>query len=230
MTFKNTALAACLVSLAPLVGGCTVVGSAAGAQQDIVDRSTLALQEILNSTQSTDVVDSLRSARAVIICPQVFKAGFVIGGSGGNCVLMARAAAGSWSDPAFYSIGSGSFGAQVGIQDAEVMIMIMNDRALNAVMQNRFKIGGDASLAFATVGAGVGGATTTAMRADIVTFSRTRGLYAGVSIEGSVLSPDTDSDVAYYGQPYNAPQIVVQMMANNPGANPLRATLSRYGG
>ena len=230
MTFKNMVLAACLVSLAPLVGGCAMGGPGSGAQQDIVDRSTLALKEILNSTQSKDVVDTLRSARAVMICPQVFKAGFVIGGSGGNCVLMARAAGGSWSDPAFYTIGSGSFGAQAGIQDAEVMIMIMTDRALDAVMQNHFKIGGDASLAFATVGAGVGGATTTALRADIVTFSRTRGLYAGVSIEGSVLSPDTDSDVAYYGQPYNGPQIVVQMMANNAGANPLRATLSQYGG
>jgi lipid-binding SYLF domain-containing protein len=230
MTFRNTVLAAFLLSGGALLGGCTTYGQVSGAQQDVVDRSTLALQEILNSTQSKDVVDSLRSARAVIICPQVFKAGFVIGGSGGNCVLMARAAGGSWSDPAFFAIGSGSFGAQVGIQDAEVMIMIMNDRALSAVMQNHFKIGGDASLAFATVGAGVGGATTTAMRADIVTFSRTRGLYAGVSIEGSVLSPDTDADVAYYGQPYNAPQIVVQMMANNPGANPLRATLSQYGG
>ncbi|MBW4022609.1 MAG: lipid-binding SYLF domain-containing protein [Proteobacteria bacterium] len=230
MPFRNTVFAACLVSLAPLLASCTSGGPGSGAQQDIVDRSTLALQEILNSTQSRDVVDTLRSARAVIICPQVFKAGFVIGGSGGNCVLMARAAGGSWSDPAFYKIGSGSFGAQVGIQDAEVMIMIMNDRALNAVMQNHFKIGGDASLAFASVGAGVGGATTTALRADIVSFSRTRGLYAGVSIEGSVLSPDTESDTAYYGQPYNAPQIVVQMMANNPGANPLRATLSRYGG
>jgi lipid-binding SYLF domain-containing protein len=230
MTFRNTVLAAGLIAFGAVLGGCTTYGQVSGAQQDVVDRSTLALQEILNSTQSKDVVDTLRSARAVIICPQVFKAGFVIGGSGGNCVLMARAAAGSWSDPAFYTIGSGSFGAQVGIQDAEVMIMIMNDRALGAVMQNHFKIGGDASLAFATVGAGVGGATTTAMRADIVTFSRTRGLYAGVSIEGSVLSPDTDADVAYYGQPYNAPQIVVQMMANNPGANPLRATLSQYGG
>ena len=230
MTFKNTVLAASLVALAPIASGCTMGGPGSGAQQDVVDRSTLALQEILNSTQSRDVVDSLRSARAVMICPQVFKAGFVIGGSGGNCVLMARAAAGSWSDPAFYTIGSGSFGAQAGIQDAEVMIMIMTDRALDAVMQNHFKIGGDASLAFATVGAGVGGATTTAFRADIVTFSRTRGLYAGVSIEGSVLSPDTDSNVAYYGQPFNAPQIVVRMMANNAGANPLRATLSQYGG
>jgi lipid-binding SYLF domain-containing protein len=230
MTFRNTVLAAGMMGFATVIGGCTTYGQTSGAQQDVVDRSTLALQEILNSTQSTDVVDTLRSARAVIICPQVFKAAVILGGSGGDCVLLARAAAGSWSDPAFYTIGSGSLGAQLGIQDAEVMIMVMNDRALGAVMSNHFKIGGDASLAFATVGAGVGGATTTALRADIVTFSRTRGLFAGVSIEGSVLSPDTDSDVAYYGQPFNAPQIVVQMMANNPGANPLRATLSQYGG
>lgn len=230
MKLTTIAIAACLTAVAPLLSACGTSGQGPAAQQDIVDRSTLALQEILNSTQSSSVVDTLRSSRAVIICPQVFKAGFLFGGAGGNCVLMARAAGGSWSDPAFYSIGSGSFGAQIGIQDAEVMIMIMNDRALGAVMRNRFKIGGDASLAFATVGAGVGGATTTHMRADIVTFARTRGLYAGVSIEGSVLSPDTDSNQSYYGQPYNAPQIVVQMMANNPGANPLRATLSQYGG
>lgn len=229
MRFRNTAIGACMLALAPLVSACAT-GTGPQAQQDIVDRSTLALQEILNSTQSSSAVDTLRSARAVILCPQVFKAGFIFGGSGGSCVLIARAAGGSWSDPAFYSIGSGSFGAQIGIQDAEVMIMIMNDHALGAVMRNHFKLGGDASLAFATVGAGVGGATTTAMRADIVSFARTRGLFAGVSIEGSVLSPDTASNQAYYGQPYNTPQIVVQMYANNPGADPLRATLSRYGG
>jgi lipid-binding SYLF domain-containing protein len=230
MKLRTTAFAACLMAMSPLLSACAVSGQGPAAQQDVVDRSTLALQELVNSSQSSSLVETLRSARAVLLCPQTFKAGFIFGGSGGNCVLMARAAGGSWSDPAFYTIGSGSFGAQIGIQDAEVMILIMNDRALGAVMRNRFKLGGDASLAFATVGAGVGGATTTHMRADIVTFARTRGLFAGVSIEGSVLSPDAPSNQAYYGQPYSAPQVVVQMMANNPGANPLRATLSQYGG
>jgi lipid-binding SYLF domain-containing protein len=145
-------------------------------------------------------------------------------------VLMGRAAAGSWSDPAFYSLGSGSFGAQIGVQDAELMIMIMNDRALKAVMDNRFKLGGDASFSAATIGAGVGGATTTAMRADIVTFAKTRGLYAGASIEGSVLSTDAKGNAAYYGKPYTAAEVAVQMLANNPGANPLRKVLSTYGG
>jgi lipid-binding SYLF domain-containing protein len=229
MRVKDWAFGACLLALTPVVSACAT-DTGPLAQQDIVDRSTLALQEILNSTQSSSVIDTLRSARAVIICPQVFKAGFFFGGSGGSCVLVARAAGGSWSDPAFYSIGTGSFGAQIGIQDAEVLIMIMNNHALDAVMRNRFKIGGDASLAFATVGAGIGGGTTSALRADIVTFARTRGLFAGVSIEGSVLSPNTTSNRAYYGQPYSTPQIAVQMLANNPAADPLRATLSRYGG
>lgn len=229
MRFRKTVIGACLLALAPLMSACAT-GTGPQAQQEIVDRSTLALQDVLNSTQSSSVIDTLRSARAVILCPQMFKAGFVFGGSGGNCVLLARAAGGSWSDPAFYSMGSGSFGAQIGVQSAEVLVMIMNDRALGAVLRNHFKIGGDASIAVATVGAGVGGATTTHMRADIVTFSRTSGLYAGASLEGSVLSPDTASNQAYYGQPFNAQQITVQMLANNPGADPLRSSLSRYGG
>ncbi|GAB0112878.1 lipid-binding SYLF domain-containing protein [Acidisoma sp. C75] len=229
MRVRHLAFGALLAAMAPLMSACAT-GSGPQAQQEIVDRSTLALQDIINSTQSSSVIDSLRSARAVVICPQVFKAGFILGGSGGSCVLVARAAGGSWSDPAFYSIGSGSLGAQIGIQDAELVIMIMNERALNAVMRNHFKFGGDASLAFATVGAGIGGGTTTALRADFVTFARTRGLFAGVSLEGSLLSSDSTSDLSYYGQAFNTPQIVVQMMANNPAADPLRATLSRYGG
>jgi SH3 domain-containing YSC84-like protein 1 len=230
-SFWQSLLGLSLTVLLPL----GVVGCAQGVvnttrQQDLVDRSTLALQEMLGGSQSKDLVGTLRSARAVIICPQVFKAGVVIGGSGGSCVLMGRAAAGSWSDPAFYSLGSGSFGPQIGVQDAELMIMIMNDRALTAVMNDRFKLGGDASFSAASIGAGVGGATTTAMRADIVTFAKTRGLYAGASIEGSVLSSDPKGNAAYYGKPYTAPEVAVQMLANNPGANPLRQTLSTYGG
>ncbi|GAB0119641.1 lipid-binding SYLF domain-containing protein [Acidisoma sp. 7E03] len=229
MRLRNMLIGAALLAVAPLMSGCAT-GSGPQAQQEIVDRSTLALQDVLNSTQSSSVIDTLRSARAVILCPQMFKAGFLIGGSGGNCVLIARAAGGSWSDPAFYSMGSGSFGAQIGVQSAELVVMIMNDRALGAVLRNHFKFGGDASLAVATVGAGIGGGTTTHLRADFVTFARTSGLFAGVSLEGSVLSPDTSSNQAYYGQPFNAQQITVQMLANNPGADPLRATLSRYGG
>jgi lipid-binding SYLF domain-containing protein len=200
------------------------------AQQALVDRATLAVQDLMTNSNSADPRSILRSARAVMICPRVFKAGFILGASGGGCVLVARDGSGSWSDPAFYDMGSGSIGLQIGIQDSAIVMMIMTDRGLSAVMDSQFKLGADAGIAIATIGAGVEGATTAALRADIVAFAISRGLFGGVSLQGSLLSTDTADNQAYYGQPLAARQIVVQMQANNPGADPLREMLTRYGG
>ncbi|MDA8049264.1 MAG: lipid-binding SYLF domain-containing protein [Rhodospirillales bacterium] len=216
-----------LLSVLPLVA-CAAPSDQSAAQR-LVDRSTLAVESIMSSSSGPNVANTLKSARAVIICPQIFKAGFIVGGSGGGCVMVGRAAAGSWSAPAFYTIGSGSLGLQAGIQDSSVMMLIMNDKALNAVINSQFKIGADASIAVATLGAGIGGSTTAALHADIVTFAQSRGLFAGVSLDGALLSADAVTDQAYYGKPVGAQQIVVGMQANNPGANPLRAVLARYG-
>ena len=190
--------------------------------QTLVDRATLAVQEMMTQTVSQDPRNTLQRARAVMICPRVFKAGFIIGGSGGDCVLLARAGNGTWSYPAFYGLGSGSVGFQIGIQDSAIVMMIMTGRGLNAVMDSQFKLGGDVSVAVATVGGGVGGATTAAVGADIVVFAESRGLFGGVSVEGSIMTLRSDWDTAYYGQPYSARQIVEQMMAANRGADPLR--------
>lgn len=211
------------------LAACAGPGDQSGAQR-LVDQSTLTVESIMSSSSGPNVASTLKSARAVIICPEVFKAGFILGGSGGGCVLVARAAQGSWSAPAFYTIGSGSFGLQAGIENSSVMIMIMNDKALNAVINSQFKIGADASIAVANFGAGVGGGTTAALNADIVTFAENRGLFAGVSLDGAVLSADPASNQAYYGMPADTRDVVVSMQANNPGANPLRAVLARYGG
>ncbi|HWX50315.1 MAG TPA: lipid-binding SYLF domain-containing protein [Roseomonas sp.] len=204
-------------------------------QQALVDRSTLAMQEMLgaadgpNAAHFNDAVTLLRRARAVMICPRVFRAGFILGGQGGSCVLLARDGAGSWSSPAFYGLGSGSIGFQIGVQDAMVMMVILTDKGLSALMDSQFKIGADASIAVATIGGGIAGATTAAVGADIVTFAKTRGLFAGIALDGSLLSGRSDWNRAYYGQSYGARQIVVDMAAHNPGADPLRAVLMRYG-
>ncbi len=198
-------------------------------QQQLVDRSTLALQDLLGSNDPFNALSVLRRARAVMVCPRVFKAGFFFGGEGGSCILAARDARGSWSYPAFYAIGSGSFGLQIGIQDAQFIMMILTDKGLSAIMDNQFKIGGDASIAVATFGAGVQGDTTAGLGADIVAFTLARGLYGGISLQGSVLAPRTEWNQAYYGQPMGARQIVMQMQASNPGADPLREVLTRYG-
>ena len=198
-------------------------------QQQVVDRATLAAQEMLNDRDGTDAQGVLRRARAVMICPQIFRAGFLLGGQGGSCVLVARDGAGSWSSPAFYGMGGGSIGFQAGVQDAQVMLFIMNDRGLQAIMDSQFKLGADASATFVDMGGGVEGATTAALRADIVGFTRARGLFAGIALGGSLLSTKSDWNQAYYGKPLAAQQIVVQMQASNPAADPLREVLMRYG-
>jgi lipid-binding SYLF domain-containing protein len=164
-----------------------------------------------------------------MICPSIFRMSFLFGGSGGGCVLMSRDANGSWSAPAFYSMGSGSFGLQAGIQDAEIMLFIMTRKGLTAIMDSQFKIGADASIAFATLGAGMEGSTTAALRADIVAVEKAKGLFAGISLQGSMMSSDSVGDRAYYGQPVGPEDIIVAMRVNNPGADPLRAALMRFG-
>ena len=197
--------------------------------QILVDRATLAVQTMMTQQVSQDPRIALTHARAVMICPRVFKAGFFFGGSGGDCVLLARAGNGTWSYPSFYTIGSGSFGLQIGIEDSSLVMMIMTQRGLNAVLDSQFKLGADASIAVATVGGTVGGATTAAVGADIVVFAETRGLFGGISLEGSLMSLLSTWNAAYYGQALSARQVVIQMMGANPGANPLREVLTRFG-
>ena len=199
-------------------------------QQELVDRATLTVQDVLNWHDNDPTERRLLArARGVMICPSIFRMSFLFGGSGGGCVLLSRDANGSWSAPAFYSMGSGSFGLQAGVQDAEVMLFIMTRRGLTAVMDSQFKIGADASLAFATLGVGMEGSTTAALRADIVAVEKARGLFAGIALQGSIMSSDSVGDSAYYGQPVGPQDIVVAMRVNNPGADPLRAALIRYG-
>lgn len=205
------------------------IARAQGEPQMAVDRATLTVQAMMDQRTSQDPQSLLQRARAVMICPRVFKAGFFFGGSGGDCVLLGRAANGTWSYPAFYAIGSGSFGLQIGIEDSSIIMMIMTNRGLNAVLNSHFKFGAGAGIAIATIGAGVQGSTTAAMGADIVAFAQSRGLYGGISLEGSILSSRTGWDQAYYGRPYSSRQIVMQMLGSNPGADPLREVLTRYG-
>ena len=198
-------------------------------EQTLVDRATLSVQELMTQNVSQDPQTMLRRSRAVMICPRVFKAGFFFGGAGGNCVLLARAGNGTWSYPSFYMIASGSFGLQIGVEDSSITMMIMTNRGLNAVMDSQFKLGVGAGLAIATIGAGVQGSTTAAAGADIVAFAQSRGIFGGISLEGSIMSLHSDWNRRYYGQPFSSRQIVMQMLGANPGADPLREVLTRYG-
>jgi lipid-binding SYLF domain-containing protein len=223
---KRLVFAAALIA-APMLAP---VAAYADPPQELVDSSTLSIESMMGGSEGTQAEQVLRQAKAVVICPNIFRGAFIFGGEGGDCVMVARAAAGSWSDPAFYNLGSGSFGLQAGIQNAQVMMMIMTDGGLNALLNSQFKFGADAGLTLATLGAGVNGSMSTALDADIITFSKSQGLYGGISLAGSVLSNDAGAEQNYYGNVMDARQIVVNMNGSNPGANPLRAMLSKYGG
>ena len=220
--FRGIVLAAFLLVTAPAL--------AQQQEQALVDRATLAVQEVMTAgDRPQDAQDFLRRSRAVMVCPRIFRAGFIIGGEGGSCVLAGRDGGGSWSSPAFYSMGAGSIGLQAGIQDATVVIMIMNDRALQALLDSQFRLGADASVSFATLGAGIQGGTTTAAGADIVAVAKSRGLFAGMTLQGSVMTYLSDYVRNYYGRDVSARQIVIGMEVHNPGSDPLRAMLMRYG-
>ncbi len=198
-------------------------------QQTLVDRATLSVQEMLGDPDGNDARNLLRRAKGVIVCPRIFKAGFILGAEGGSCVMSGRVGQG-WSNPAFYGFGSGSVGFQIGIQDAQIIFIVLTDKGLQALLDSQFKIGADASVAVATIGAGISGSTTAAFKADIVAFSNTRGLFVGVSLDGSLLSSRSEWNQTYYGQPMGAQQLVISNQGNNPGAQPLREMLGRFSG
>ncbi|MCQ8279145.1 lipid-binding SYLF domain-containing protein [Acetobacteraceae bacterium KSS8] len=227
---RSAALVMALAGLGGCVDSNIPTAERQQKQQALVDRATLTAQDVLDWHQNGGQAQRyLARAKAVMICPSIFRMGFLLAGSGGGCVMLARDGGGSWSAPAFYSMNSGSLGLQAGIQDAELMMFVMTRKGLTAMMDSQFKIGADASIAIATLGAGMEGATTAALRADIVAVEKAKGLFAGIALQGSMISSDSAGDRAYYGQPVGPEDILVAMRVNNQGADPLRSTLMRFG-
>jgi len=199
---------------------------AATDQQAAVDKARLTIEDLKRDPQFGTARDLINRARAIIIVPRLFKAGFFIGGEGGRGVMLARSNAGAWSAPAFYTLGSASFGLQIGLETSELVLFIMSQKALAAVLQNQFKIGAGAGIAVVTLGTGVEGATTSAAGADIVTWASSSGAYAGISLNGSILSPSADDNRAYYGAPVTTQQIIAGHSDRDPTGAALRASLA----
>ena len=197
--------------------------------QQLVDRATLTAEQVMDPVRGKPAQRELRLSRGVLICPSVFKMGFLFAGAGGGCVLLSRDANGSWSAPAFYSVGSGSVGFQAGIQDEQLVLFIMSQRGLNAILNTHFRLGATASASFAVFGGGIEGATSTALDADIVALELNKGLYAGISLQGSFVNSDAQMDRTYFGQTVGPEDIVMAMRVNNPGDDPLRSVLTRLG-
>ena len=168
----------------------------------------------------------LPEAQGIAVFPGTMKAGFLVGAEYGDGILIARDANGQWSYPAFYTLGGGSVGLQIGGQVAEIVLVIRNRGAVESLVRNQGKLGADLEVTVGTVGAGMEGATTTHAGADIVVFSSAAGVFAGGSIEGSVFVKRNDYNAAFYGNGATPQAILFENRFSNPKADALRAALS----
>lgn len=166
----------------------------------------------------------LKRAHGVLIVPQWLKAGFIIGGAGGSGVLLAKN--GDWSAPAFIDMAAGSIGLQIGAQASEVILLLMTERTIDAMLHNKVKIGADISAAAGPVGKGIEAATTTNLRDDVYSYSRAKGLFAGVSLEGAVISAKSKWNTAYYGKSVTPRQIVLERAVEGRNADSLKSALA----
>jgi len=210
-----------------LATGLTAVPAmATSKQQALVDRATLAVQDIFQgTTPSSRAQRYLARARAVMVCPSVFRMSIVFGGSGGGCLLLSRDARGSWSDPAFYTLSSASMGIQLGVESSELMFFVMSDRGLQALLDSQFKFSAGASASFANMGSGIESGSAGASNTDILALQKSSGLFAGASLGGAKLTIDSGSNRAFYNQQVGPEDIVISMRVNNTGADPLRRVL-----
>ena len=170
----------------------------------------------------------MNNARGVMIVPELVQGGFIIGAAGGRGVLMSRTGHSDWSYPAFYGMGSGSVGLQVGGKVSEIIFIIRTEKGLHAIIDHKFKFGAEAGVTMVAVGAGFEGASTSALGADIVAFANSNGLFAGASLEGSYIDADNDWNALYYGQGATGKAIVVDRRFTNPGAEPIRQFMARW--
>lgn len=203
--------------------------AAASAQQLLVDRATLTVQSLfVDSASDSRAKRYLNRSRAVMICPSLFRMSIVFGGAGGGCLLLARDAQGSWSDPAFYTLSTGSVGLQFGIESSQMIFFIMSDRGLQALLDSQFKFEAGASASFANIGSGIQSGTAGESDTDILALQKSSGLYAGASLGGSKLTSNSSANRAYYGKLVGPESIVINMRVNNTGADPLRRILMQY--
>jgi lipid-binding SYLF domain-containing protein len=216
---KFSRLLAALIATVAIFGitACATMESVPSSEpQKLVSDARTTLNNFLRDPDQTWIQQNLNRARGVLIAPQIVRAGFIFGGSGGRAVLVSRDGR-TWAGPAFYDLVTASVGFQAGIDVSEVVIVVMTEKGLNSLLAPSFKIGGDASIAAGPVGAGAQSTIT----ADLVAFSRAKGVYGGVNLDGTVVNTNNAWNGSYYGRSVLAPDILIRKTVTNPNAAPL---------
>src|SRR5258708_31598135 len=204
----------------------------ANAANDVVkrlDASATVLHEIMAAPDKGIPQDLCGKAACAMIVPGLKKGAFIIGGKFGRGFILCRKSGGGWSAPAAIKVEGGSFGLQLGGSSTDVVLLLMNQNGVDKLLQSKFTVGADGSAAIGPVGRSSSAATDAQMHAEILSWSRARGAFAGISLEGATLRPDEDSNKDLYAKPVTNREIVTGSVEPPPAASKLLAELNRYG-
>jgi SH3 domain-containing YSC84-like protein 1 len=207
-----------------------VADDAQDAKQ-LVEKARLTFEAfVADKDMGPPLKSLLKQAKGVLIYPQVLRGAFIFGASGGSGIFLVHdAKAGTWGGPAFYTIGEASFGLQAGGDASEVVLIALSDRGVASLLSTSTKLGGNVGVTLGPVGAGAEAATAN-LSADIISYSRSKGLYAGVSLDGAVVATRGSLNAAYYGQEATPTEILIRRSVANPHAASLIQIVSEGAG
>lgn len=195
---------------------------------EMVTKAELSIKDILKDEKYASMRSLLKDCYGIMIVPQFIKAGLIWGGAGGSGILLSHdPETNTWSAPVFYGIGAASFGFQIGVSSSELVMVVMNENGIRSLINNEVKLGADLSAAAGPVGTRSEASTTGNLVADIYSYARTRGLFAGVSLEGGVIKPLNDENTEYFGKPINVRDVLIRRSLGNDKAQQLRSTLQQ---
>jgi lipid-binding SYLF domain-containing protein len=221
---KRVVLAAVMLACAH-----TLTATQSSDEAKRVADATTVLEEIMAAADKSVPRGIMEKAEGIAVFPSLIRGGIGVGGQRGRGILSVRQKGGGWSSPAFLTITGGSVGAQFGLQAIDLVLVINNQRGLEQLVKNQFRVGADAGVAAGPVGRDAGASTDLQMRAQILSYSRSRGLFAGVTLNGSTIRQDRDANERFYGTAYRTGQIVFDGMAGTPEPVPAwTATLAKY--
>jgi len=188
----------------------------------LVDNSDSTLKQFIADPNMSAFRDLSKRARAILVIPQSLRGGLLIGGTGGSGVLLARdMKTGQWKGPAFYTLGSVTFGLQIGAEASQVVMMVMTEKGLRSLLTSSFKLGADVTVAAGPIGAGAKAAT-----ADILAYARSKGAFGGFTVEGAVIKTKDGWNTSYYGLPATPSEILISGAVENAHANDLRKLIT----
>jgi SH3 domain-containing YSC84-like protein 1 len=218
------------MKLSTIVVSCLSAGMlyAGNAAADRLKEATVVLNEVMRAPDKGIPQDLLESAECIVIVPGLKKAAFVVGGKYGKGFISCRRARGGWSAPGAVRVEGGSVGFQIGGSETDAIMLVMNKRGAEKLLSSKFTLGADASVAGGPVGRTSSANTDAKMHAQILTYSRTRGVFAGVALDGATLRPDEDTNAELYGSKLSNQTIVMGKTEVPASASGLTAALTKY--